>query len=97
MVAIKKQVIKAYILLESLISLSLFAMITSLLLVTIGQIRQQQQVDYQEQEVLNVAKMALQAGKTSLEVNGVHIRLQKDGERWTVFHGSTEVLHAEKD
>ncbi|MDU5007976.1 MAG: competence type IV pilus minor pilin ComGE, partial [Streptococcus sp.] len=61
----------ASILLESLVALSLFAMITTLLLGEMRRSRTERLADFKEMEVLSVAQMALQTGKNSLTVNGI--------------------------
>lgn len=97
MVDIKKQSIKAYILLESLVTLSIFAIITSLLLVSIVQGRKQQAQDYQQQEVLNVAKMAVQIGESQLSLNGIHVKIARTHKQIMVFHEGKEILYVEKE
>lgn len=97
MVVIKKQKLKAYILLESLLTLSIFALICSLLLAAINQGRQLQDEDYYQQEVLNVAKMAVQTGQSQLSLNGVEVSLVRKEESISLYHGDREILHVEKD
>ena len=97
MVVIKKLNSKAYILLESLLALLVFAMVTSLLLSAIHQSRQQQTKDYQQQEVLNVAKMAMQTGQSDLSLNGVEVRLVGNHQEMKVYHENKEILHVKKD
>ncbi|MGZ7196420.1 competence type IV pilus minor pilin ComGE [Streptococcus pyogenes] len=96
MVVIKNRKIKAYILLESLLTLAIFAMITSLLLSAINQGRRQQMQDYQEQEALNVAKMAVQTGQNELTLNGVQVHLVRDERSIRVYHDKKEILNVEK-
>jgi type II secretory pathway pseudopilin PulG len=95
-VVIKNRKIKAYILLESLLTLAIFAMITSLLLSAINQGRRQQMQDYQEQEALNVAKMAVQTGQNELTLNGVQVHLVRDERSIRVYHDKKEILNVEK-
>ncbi|MGT2911419.1 competence type IV pilus minor pilin ComGE [Streptococcus cameli] len=96
MVVIKKAIVKAYILLESLVTLSIFALITSLLLSTINQARQAEQQSFQEQEVLNVAKMAIQTNQNQLSLNGVRVEVVSEAQHIRIFHEGQEVLHVEK-
>lgn len=96
-VDIKKQSVKAYILLESLVTLSVFAMITSLLLASVIQGHRQQLQDSQQQEVLNVAKMAVQTGQTQLSLNGVHVDILRNKERIQVVHEGKVVLDVAKE
>ena len=97
MVAIKRQKLKAYILLESLLTLAVFALVTSLLLATINQGRQQQIQVYEQEEVLNLAKMAVQTGQEELSLNGVQVRLVRDSQQIRVYHENKEILHVKKD
>ena len=97
MVAIKRQKLKAYILLESLLTLAVFALVTSLLLSAINQGRRQQIQDYEQQEVLNLAKMAVQTGQEELSLNGVQVRLVRDSRQIRVYHENKEILYVEKD
>lgn len=82
--------------LESLLTLAIFAMITSLLLSAINQSRRQQMQDYQEQEALNVAKMAVQTGQNELTLNGVQVHLVRDERSIRVYHDKKEILNVEK-
>ena len=97
MVAIKRQKLKAYILLESLLTLAVFALVTSLLLAAINQGRQQQVLAYEQEEVLNLAKMAVQTGQEELSLNGVQVRLVRDSRQIRVYHENKEILHVKKD
>jgi type II secretory pathway pseudopilin PulG len=96
-VAIKRQKLKAYILLESLLTLAVFALVTSLLLAAINQGRQQQVLVYEQEEVLNLAKMAVQTGQEELSLNGVQVRLVRDSRQIRVYHENKEILYVEKD
>ena len=97
MVAIKRQKLKAYILLESLLTLAVFALVTSLLLAAINQGRQQQVQAHEQEEVLNLAKMAVQTGQEELSLNGVQVRLVRDSRQIRVYHENKEILYVEKD
>ena len=97
MVAIKRQKLKAYILLESLLTLAVFALVTSLLLSAINQGRRQQVLVYEQEEVLNLAKMAVQTGQEELSLNGVQVRLVRDRRQIRVYHENKEILYVEKD
>lgn len=97
MVAIKRQKLKAYILLESLLTLAVFALVTSLLLAAINQGRRQQVQAYEQEEVLNLAKMAVQTGQEELSLNGVQVRLVRDSRQIRVYHENKEILHVKKD
>ena len=97
MVAIKRQKLKAYILLESLLTLAVFALVTSLLLSAINQGRRQQVLAHEQEEALNLAKMAVQTGQEELSLNGVQVRLVRDSRQIRVYHENKEILYVEKD
>lgn len=52
--------------------------------------------DYQEQEALNVAKMAVQTGQNELTLNGVQVHLVRDERSIRVYHDKKEILNVEK-
>ena len=74
---IKKASVPASILIESLVALGLFAMITTLLLGEIRRSRKERLADFKEVEVLSVAQMALQTGQNHLEANGIQVQVEK--------------------
>lgn len=97
MVIIKRQKLKAYILLESLAALALLATITILVLGEMDKSRQQMQDSLHQQEVLNVATMAVQTGQDDLVMNGVEVHItRRDGELY-VYDGQKEVMHVKKN
>ena len=61
--ALRKQKIRAVILLEAVVSLAIFASIATLLLGQIQKNRQEEAKILQTEEALRVAKMALQTGQ----------------------------------
>lgn len=97
MVAIKKQKIKAYILLESLIALAVLVTIVSLILGEINRNRQDLAASLQQQEALNVAQMAVQTKQEQLSLNGVTVQVQRTSTRITVYEDGKEVLHVSKN
>ena len=90
--ALKKQKIKAVILLEAVVALAVFASIATLLL---GQIQQNRRLEteiLQKEEVLRVAKMALQTGQNQVKINGVEIQVFASEKGLEVYHGSEKLL-----
>lgn len=77
---------KAYILLESLIALGLLATITLLLLGQISKGRQRVRQELEQQEVLNVATMAIQTGREDLKLNGQQVQLVQSGNLLRIKH-----------
>lgn len=92
---LKKASVPASILIESLVALGLFAMITTLLLGEIRRSRKERLADFKEVEVLSVAQMALQTGQNHLEANGIQVHVEKDADQLTVYHQGKVVLHVE--
>ena len=89
---LKKQKIKAVILLEAVVALAIFASIATLLL---GQIQQNRRLEaeiLQKEEVLRVAKMALQTGENQVNINGVEIQVFASEKGLEVYHGSEKLL-----
>ena len=90
--ALRKQKIKAVILLEAVVALAVFASIATLLL---GQIQQNRRLEaevLQKEEVLRVAKMALQTGQNQMKINGVEIQVFASEKGLEVYHGSEKLL-----
>lgn len=90
--ALRKQKIKAVILLEAVVALAVFASIATLLL---GQIQQNRRLEteiLQKEEVLRVAKMALRTGQNQVKVNGVDIQVFASEKGLEVYHGSEKLL-----
>ena len=90
--ALKKQKIKAVILLEAVVALAVFASIATLLL---GQIQQNRRLEaeiLQKEEALRVAKIALQTGQNQVKVNGVEIQVFSSEKGVEVYHGSEKLL-----
>ena len=73
--ALRKQKIRAVILLEAVVALAIFASIATLLLGQIQKNRQEEAKILQKEEVLRVAKMALQTGQNQVNINGVEIQV----------------------
>lgn len=74
--ALRKQKIRAVILLEAVVALAIFASIATLLLGQIQKNRQEEAKILQKEEVVRVAKMALQTGQNQVNVNGVEIQVR---------------------
>lgn len=94
---IKGQRNKAYILLESLVALAIFSMITSLLLAGVTSGRRWQKGQWQRQEMLLLVKMAVQTKQERLVLNGVHVRIERDEHFIRVWSQDEEVMYIEKE
>ena len=90
--ALRKLKIKAVILLEAVVALAIFASIATLLLGQIQKNRQEEAEILQKEEVLRVAKVALQTGQNQVKVNGVEIQVYFNEKGLEVYHGSEKLL-----
>ncbi|EHZ34254.1 type II secretory pathway pseudopilin family protein [Streptococcus pneumoniae GA19101] len=89
---IKETKIRAVILLEAVVALAIFASIATLLLGQIQKNRQEEAKILQKEEVLRVAKMALQTGQNQVSINGVEIQVFSSEKGLEVYHGSEQLL-----
>ncbi|MGU7831694.1 competence type IV pilus minor pilin ComGE [Streptococcus suis] len=96
MVAIRKQKNKAYILLESLVALATLVTICGLILSAVDAGRRRQAWELEQQEVLNLAQMAVQTEQDNLALNGVTVQVQRTADKIIVFHEEKEVLSVVK-
>ncbi len=88
----KKQKIKAVILLEAVISLAIYASIATLLLGQIQESRRREAELLKQEEVLRVARMALQTGEKQLTVNGLMVDVVSNERGLEVYHGTEKLL-----
>ena len=93
---LKKQQIKATILLEALLALGIFSIIASLLLHQISYSRRETLAILQKEEVLRVAQMALQTGQDQLQLNGIQVQVQRNKDQIRVFYQGEELIHVER-
>ena len=93
---LKKQQLKATILLEALLALGVFSIIASLLLHQISYSRRETLAILQKEEVLRVAQMALQTGQDQLQLNGIQVQVQRNKDQIRVFYQGEELIHVEK-
>lgn len=93
---LKKQQIKATILLEALLALGVFSIIASLLLHQISYSRRETLAILQKEEVLRVAQMAIQTGQDQLQLNGIQVQVKRNKDQIRVFYQGEELIHVEK-
>ena len=93
---LKKQQIKATILLEALLALGIFSIIASLLLHQISYSRRETLAILQKEEVLRVAQMAPQTEQDQLQLNGIQVQVQRNKDQIRVFYQGEELIHVEK-
>lgn len=97
MVNIKKQKLKGYILLESLVGLALLVTIVSLVLGEFTQRQKRLRTLLEEQERLNVAIMAVQTGQNYLALNGVSVSVERIGAGIRIYSEKGELVYVSKD
>lgn len=97
MVNIKKQKIKGYILLESLVGLALLVTIVSLVLGEFTQRQKRLKRLLEEQERLNVAIMAVQTGQNHLTLNDVSVRIERTKAGIRIYSEKGELVYVGKD
>ena len=93
---LRKQKVRAYILLEALVAMMVFAFIATVVLDSISQTRQAQADILGREEVLRVAQMAIQTEQDSLTLNGFRVQVERSDRHLTVYEAGREVLHVEK-
>lgn len=84
---LRKQYVRGTILLEALLALAIFATIVTLLLGQIHQSRKLENELLKKEEVLRVAKMALQTNQRHLTMNGIEVRVEKSQQDIRVYYG----------
>ena len=82
--------------LESLVALATLVTICSLILSAVDAGRRRQAWELEQQEVLNLAQMAVQTGQDNLALNGVTVQVQQTADKIIVFYEGKEVLSVVK-
>lgn len=82
--------------LESLVALATLVTICSLILSAVDVGRRRQAWELEQQEVLNLAQMAVQTGQDKLALNGVTVQVQQTADKISVFYEGKEVLSVVK-
>ncbi|GAB2021155.1 competence type IV pilus minor pilin ComGE [Pseudolactococcus yaeyamensis] len=95
MVNIKKQQVKAYILLESIMAMALLVVLSSLVLAEVSASRAQVARQNQDIEVLNVGLMAFDSKQSHLRENGVSVTVIKTDKQVVLESSGQEVLRLE--
>lgn len=82
--------------LESLVALATLVTICSLILSAVDAGRRRQDWELEQQEILNLAQMAIQTEQDNLTLNGVTVQVQGTADKIIVFHEGKEVLSVVK-
>lgn len=94
---IRKKSLEAYLLLESLIAMSLFVFFVTVILEQVIQIKKQTEMENRDIEALNVAHMAIDTGKKYLKLNGVEISLEETTSQMTIRESGKVLIVLEKN
>lgn len=93
---LRNRQLPASLLLEGLIALALFGVLTTLVLGELGQSRQQRLEELRQAEVLRVAKMAIQTRQDQLTINQVSVQVEKSAKSLKVYQEGKVVIAVEK-
>ncbi|MFQ7323370.1 MAG: competence type IV pilus minor pilin ComGE [Streptococcus sp.] len=77
---LRNRQLPASLLLEGLIALAMFGVLTTLVLGELGDSRQQRLEELRQGEVLRVAKMAIQTRQDQLTINQVSVQVREIGQ-----------------
>ena len=92
---IRKQQVKGYILLESLITLALLEVLSCVVVTEVSVSRAQVVRQNQAIEVLNVGVMAFDSKQTNLHENGVSVTVTRTDKTVVLENAGQEVLRLE--
>lgn len=93
---LRNRQLPASLLLEGLIALAVFGVLTTLVLGELGQSRQQRLEELRQAEVLQVAKMAIQTRQDQLTINQVSVQVEKSAKSLKVYQEGKVVIAVEK-
>ena len=92
---LKRKSVKAYLLLESLISIALLAFLVSFIVSSLVQVRQKDTEENQKIEALNVAQMAIESHLTELSINGSDIKIKENQNLLIISNHGKEIMRLE--
>lgn len=90
---LRKKQIKAYILLESLMAMSILVIIVSMI---VGEINHNRRIlirEFQQEEALVLARMTIQTHQKKQELNGVTISIKESDKAIIVYQSGKEILN----
>lgn len=93
---IRRASLEAYLLLESLVAMSLLVFFVTVVLEQVIQVKKQTEMENREIEALNVAYMAINTGKKYLNLNGVQISIEETTSQMTVRESGEVLIVLEK-
>lgn len=92
---LKRKSVKAYLLLESLISIALLAFLVSFIVSSLVQVRQKDTEENQKIEALNVVQMAIESHLTELSINGSDIKIKENQNLLIISNHGKEIMRLE--
>lgn len=93
---IRKQSVKAYLLLESLITIALLSILVTVVLSALTKSKQEDEAINRQIEAYNVAQMALQSNQNKLSLNGSEIEIVKNEHETIIKNNGEELLRFEE-
>lgn len=93
---IRRESLEAYLLLESLVAMSLLVFFVTVVLEQVIQVKKQTEMENREIEALNVAYMAINTRKKHLNLNGVQISIEETTSQMTVRESGEILIVLEK-
>lgn len=93
---IRKQSVKAYLLLESLITMALLSILVTVVLSALTKSKQEDEAINRQIEAYNVAQMALQSNQNKLSLNGSEIEIVKNEHETIIKNNGEELLRFEE-
>lgn len=96
MANIRKRSIRAYLLMESLISISLLTILVTVVLSAVTKSHQENRELVQQIETYNVAQMAIQTGQQKLSINGVCIDTYYENNNILIKSAGKELMRFEE-
>ena len=94
---IRKKSLESYLLLESLIAMSLLVFFVTVILEQVIQVKKQTEMENKDIEALNVAHMAIDTGKKHLKLNGVEISIEETTSQMTIRESGKVLIILEKN
>lgn len=93
---LRKKKIKAYILLESLIALSVLVLIVTLVLGELTRHNKVIRAQESQEEQLTIAQMAVQTNQSQMKLNGVEVTVVESANSLDIYSGGKQLLHVQE-
>ncbi|MEY8537151.1 competence type IV pilus minor pilin ComGE [Lactococcus muris] len=93
---IRKKSLKAYILLESMVAMTLLIFLVTFVLDQVIQVKKQTHEENRKIEALNVALMAVDIGEERLKINDVEVFIEESTSKIVVWESGKVLITLEK-